>query len=155
MIKETVIKVVPEGTFPLTPNLHYDLVELNYILVDILTIFHGQVVKLMLHISNRVMWTKIHLKLQNKLLIILHPKKTELRIIYEEKVWFKLFQGNPFEVRLYKNDFSMVLSKCSRAFVEVEFVLYQKDPEFSEISPIKLVWFSDFGTLQGFRKVVM
>ena len=64
MIRQTIIKVVPEGTFSIASDLCHDLVELNHILGDTLTVLHGQVVELMLRISNRVMWTKVFLEFQ-------------------------------------------------------------------------------------------
>ena len=48
----------------------------------------------------------------------------------------------------------MVLDKCPRVIVEVQLTLHEEDPEFVGISPVKLVWFSDFGALQGFGGVV-
>ena len=53
-IRQTVIKVVPEGTFSIALDLHCDSVELSHILGDTLTVLHGQVVELVLHISDRV-----------------------------------------------------------------------------------------------------
>ena len=62
MIRQTVIKVVLEGTFSIALDLHRDLVELDHILGDMLTVLHGQVVELVLHISDRVVRTKVHLE---------------------------------------------------------------------------------------------
>ena len=62
MIRQTVTKVLLEGIFSIAPDLHRDPVKLNHVLGDTLTILHGQVVKLVLYISNRVMQTKVHLK---------------------------------------------------------------------------------------------
>ena len=57
MIRQTVINVVPEGTFSIAPDLRRNLVELNHVLGDTLTVLHGQVVKLVLCISDRVVQT--------------------------------------------------------------------------------------------------
>ena len=73
-IKETIINMVSDGTFSIVPDLCSDLVELDHVLVNTLTALHGQVVKLILHIFNRVMQTKVHLEFQDKLLGILHPE---------------------------------------------------------------------------------
>ena len=43
MIRQTIIKVVPEGTFSIALDLHCNLVELDHVLGDTLTILHGQV----------------------------------------------------------------------------------------------------------------
>ena len=53
-IEETIIEVVLESTFAIAPDLYSNLVELYNTLVNALTILHGQVVKLMFCISNRV-----------------------------------------------------------------------------------------------------
>ena len=148
-IGQTVIKVVPEGTFSIAPDLHHDPVELDHVLGDMLTVLHGQVIKLVLHISDRVMWTKVRLEFQDKLLIIFHPEWMEVRVVHEEEVWFEPLQGDTFEVGLREGDFGMVLGKCLRTILEVQLALHKEDPEFTGISPVKLVWFSDFGALQG------
>ena len=83
-------------------------------------------------------------------------------IIYEEKIWFELLQGNVLEVGLHEgdfgvglheSDFDMVLGECLRAILKVQLALYQENPEFVGISPVKLVQFSDFCVLC--RGVVM
>ena len=48
----------------------------------------------------------------------------------------------------------MVLGECLKAISEVQLTLHEENLEFIGISPIKLVQFSDFGALQGFREVV-
>ena len=146
-IGQTVIKVVPEGTFSIAPDLHCDPVELDHVLGDTLTILHGQVVELVLCISDRVVWTKVCLEFQDKLLIIFHPEWTEVGVIHEEEVQFEPLQGDTFEVGLREGDFGVVLGECPRAILEVQLALHEEDPEFVGISPIKLVQFSDFGVL--------
>ena len=81
MIRQTIIKVVPEGIFFIAPDLCHNPVELDYILGDMLTILHGQVVELVLHISNRVMWTKACLEFQDELLVVFHPEWMELGVV--------------------------------------------------------------------------
>ena len=149
MIRQTIIKVVPEGTFSIALDLHYDLVELDYVLGDTLTVLHGQMVKLVLCISDRIMQTKVHLEFQDELLIIFYPEWMEVGVVHEEEVQFKSLQGDTFEVGLHKDDFGTVLGECLRAILEVQLTLHEEDPEFVEISPIKLVQFSDFGALRG------
>ena len=97
-IRETIVKVVPEGTFSITPDLRSDLVEFNNIFVDVLTILHGQMVQLVFRISDRVMWSKVGLEFQDKLLEVVHLGGVECRIFHLEEVWFKPFQGHAFEV---------------------------------------------------------
>ena len=139
--------MVLEGTFSIVPDLHCDPVELDHVLGDMLTVLHGQVVELVLCISDRVMQTKVHLEFQDKLLIIFHPESTEVRVVHEEEVWFEPFQGDTFEVGLREGDFGVVPGECLRAILEVELALHKEDLEFAGISLIKLVWFSDFGAL--------
>ena len=136
--------MVLEGTFSIAPDLYCNPVKLDHVLVDTLTILHGQVVKLMLCISNRVVQTKVHLEHQNKLLVVLLPGWIELEVIHKEEVWFKPLQD---EVGLHEGDFGVVLSEYLRVVMEIEITLRQEDPEFVGISPIKLVQFSDFDAL--------
>ena len=98
LIRETIVKVVPEGTFSVTPDLQSDPVEFDNIFVDALTILHGQMVQLVFHISDRVMWSKVGLKFQDELLEVIHPGGVECQIFHLEEVWFKPFQGHAFEV---------------------------------------------------------
>ena len=152
-IRQIIIKVVPEGTFSIAPDLHRNPVEHNHVLGDMLTVLHGQVVELVLHISNRVVWTKVCLEFQDKLLIIFHPEWMEVRVIHEEEVQFEPLQSDTFEVGLHEGDFGTVLGECLRAILEVQLTLHEEDPEFAGISPVKLVWFSDFGVLRGLGEV--
>ena len=154
-VRQTIIKVVPEGTFSIAPDLCRNPVELDHILGDTLTVLHGQVVELVLRISNRVMWTKVHLEFQDELLIIFHPEWIEVGVVHEEEVQFEPFQGNTFEVGLHEGDFGTVLGECPRAILEVQLTLHEEDLEFVGISPVKLVRFSDFGALRGLGGVAM
>ena len=107
------------------------------------------------YISDRVVRTKVCLEFQDKLLVVLHLEWTELGIIHEEEVWFEPLQSDTLEVGLYKGDLGTVLSEYLRAILKVQLVLHQENPEFAGISPVKLVWFSDFCVLRGFRGVAM
>ena len=69
-IRQTVIKVVLEGTFSIAPDLRCDPIELDHVLGNTLTILHGQVVKLVLCISDRVVQTKVCLEFQDELLVV-------------------------------------------------------------------------------------
>ena len=71
-IRQTIIKVVLEGTFSIAPDLCHDMVELDHILGDMLTVLHGQVVELVFCISDRVIQTKVHLEFQDELLVVFH-----------------------------------------------------------------------------------
>ena len=80
--------MILESTLSIAPDLYCNLVELIHILGDRLTILHGQVVELVLHIPDRVMQTKIRLEFQNKLLVVFHPEWTELGIINKKEIQF-------------------------------------------------------------------
>ena len=101
----------------------------------------------MLCISNRIVQTKVCLEFQDELLVVIHPEWMEVRVVHEEEVQFKPLQGDIFEVGLCEGDFGTVLGKCLRAILEVQLALHKEDLEFAGISPVKLVWFSDFGVL--------
>ena len=92
-------------------------------------LFRSKVVELVLHISNRVMQTIVHLEFQDELLIIFHPEWTEVRVVHEEEVWFEPLQGNTFEVGLCKGDFGTVLGEWPRVILEVQLALHEEDLE--------------------------
>ena len=152
-IGQTIIKVVPKGTFSIAPDLRCDLVELDHVLGNTLTNLHGQMVELVLHISDRVMWTKVRLEFQDELFVVFHPEWMEVGVVHEEEVRFEPLQGDTFEVGLHEGDFGTVLGECLRVILEVQLALHEEDPEFAGISPVKLVRFSDFGALRGFGGV--
>ena len=79
----------------------------------------------------------------------------KLEVVHQEEVWFKPFQNDAFEIGLYKGHFGIVLSKCLRVIMNVELALYQENLEFVEVSPIKLIQFSDFGALQSVEGMVI
>ena len=71
------MKAATECTFSITMDLGGQVVKLNHILVDSLSIFHGQISKFMLCISDWIMWTKVHPEFQDKLCIVIHPEGME------------------------------------------------------------------------------
>jgi len=60
-VRETIVEIVLEGTFSISSDLQSNPVEFNYVFVDLLTILHRKVVKLMFCISDGIMQTKVHL----------------------------------------------------------------------------------------------
>ena len=80
---------MPENIFSIAPDLRHDLVELNHILGDMLTVLHGQMVELVFHISDRVVQTKVHLEFWDELLVVFHPEWTKVWVVYEEEVRFE------------------------------------------------------------------
>ena len=79
MVWQTIVEVVTECTFSITMDLRGQAVKLNHILVDSLSISHGQISEFMLHISDWIMWTKVYLEFQDKLYIVIHPNGMEDR----------------------------------------------------------------------------
>ena len=55
VIREAVVDVVLKGTFSVSSDLQSNPIELNNILHNALTVLHGEVIKLVLSISNRIM----------------------------------------------------------------------------------------------------
>ena len=62
-IREAVVEVVPKGTLSVSSDLRSNPIELNDILRNVLTILHGEVVKLVLSISDGVMRPEVSLEL--------------------------------------------------------------------------------------------
>ena len=145
LIRETIVKVVPEGTFSITLNLQSDPVASNNIFVDILAILHGQMVQLVFRISDWVIWSKVGLESQDKLLEVVHPGRVECWIFHLEKVWFKPFQGHAFEVQLHKGYFGVVLDESLGVILEVKLTLDQKGLEFAGLCSVKQIQFMDLG----------
>ena len=107
-VGETVVKVVLEGTFSIAVDLQSDTIKFYDIFVDALTILHHQVVKLVLCISDRVMRSEVHLELQDKLVEVVHPCRTEHGVLHLEEVGFELLKGHALQVQLHKHNFGAV-----------------------------------------------
>ena len=97
-VGKAIIKVVPEGTFSITSDLRSNPIELYDVLVDPLPVFHGEVVELVFSISDGVMRTEVGLELQDELLEVVLPKRSESRILCEQEVRFEPLQGHIFQV---------------------------------------------------------
>ena len=74
------------------------MVEFHNIFVDVLTILHHQVVKLVLCISNRVVRSEVCLEFQDKLMEIVHPCRTECGVLHLEEVGFEPLKGHALQV---------------------------------------------------------
>ena len=106
-IREAVVEVVPKGTFSVSSDLRSNPIELNDILRNVLTILHGEVVKLVLGISDRIMWPEVSLELEDKLSEIIHPQGMVSRVLHKE-VRFEPLKGHALQVRLHEGDFCAV-----------------------------------------------
>ena len=116
--------MVPEGTFFITSDLRSNPIELHDVLVDPLPVFHGEVVELVFSISDGVMWTEVGLELQDELLEVVLPKRSESRILCEQEVRFEPLQGHTFQVRLREGNFSAPRMKSFGTVLEIEFELH-------------------------------
>ena len=123
-VRKTIIKVVLEGTFSVTLDLRSNPIDLHDVLVDLLPVFHGEMVELVFSISDGVMRTEVGLELQNELLEIVLPKQSESQILCEQEVRFKPFQGHTFQVQLHKGNFSAPCTKSFGMVMKIKFKLH-------------------------------
>ena len=79
-VGETAVEGVAEGAIAIAADLASKVVELNHILVYLLSVFHGQVVQLMFGVSDRVMQAEIGLQFGDELGIVVHPDGTGMGI---------------------------------------------------------------------------
>ena len=98
----------------------------------------------MLHISDRVVRPKVHLEFQDEFVKIIHPCRTEHRILHLKEVRFEPFKGH-LQVQLCKCDFGMVHTEGPWAILEIQLTLDKEDLEFVGICPVKLVGLLDLG----------
>ena len=72
-VGETAVEDVAECAIAIAVDLSSEAIELYDILVDFLPFLHGQVVQLMLCISDRIMQTEVGLQFRDELMVIVHP----------------------------------------------------------------------------------
>ena len=94
VVRETAVEDMVECAVTVTVDLAGEAVELNHILVYSLSILHGQVVQLVLHLSDRVMWTEVRIEFLDKLLIVVHPYQAIPRVTGVEQVQLKPLEGH-------------------------------------------------------------
>ena len=87
-VRKSLVEEMPECTISVTMDLTSYAVEFYHIFVHTLTVCHRQVAELMFCITDGVMRTEVHLEFQNKLGVIIHPKRTEHGGFGEEEVRF-------------------------------------------------------------------
>jgi len=73
VVGETAVENVVEGAIAIAADLTSEAVELNHVLVDFLSFFHGQVVQLMFGVSDGVMLAEVGLQFGDELGIVVHP----------------------------------------------------------------------------------
>ena len=65
VVRETAVEDVVEGAITIAMNLSSEAIELYDILVDLLSLLHGQVVQLVFHVSDGIMWAEIVLQFRD------------------------------------------------------------------------------------------
>ena len=75
-VRETRIEVMVQSAIAVSPNLGHDSIEVNHIAIHAMGVLHAEMIKLMLSIGNRVVWTKCGLELNDKLSPTGHPQGT-------------------------------------------------------------------------------
>ena len=92
----------------------------NDVLVDLLPFLHGQVVQLVLRISNQIMLAKIGLQFRDELMVVVHPDGTGIGVGDIEYVRFEPLEGHASKIGLHIGNFSMVHGKGLRTVLEVQ-----------------------------------
>ena len=75
-VREAAIEDVAECAIAIAADLSGEAIELYDILVDFLPFLHGQVVQLVLHISDWIMQAEIGLQFGKELMVVVHPDGT-------------------------------------------------------------------------------
>ena len=75
-VRETAIEDVAEGAIAITADLPSEAIELYNILIDFLSFLHGQIVQLVFHVPDQVMWAKVGLQFGDELMVVVHPDGT-------------------------------------------------------------------------------
>ena len=73
LVWETIIKIVPEGAISITPDLGSKVIEVNNVSRNMMAVFHLEVVKLVLGISDRIVRTKGGVELRDEGYPAVHP----------------------------------------------------------------------------------
>ena len=98
VVGETIVKVMLEATLSIAVDLQSNTVEFHDILVDVLTILHCKVVKLVLCISDGVMRSEVCLEFQDELTEIVHSCRMERGVLHLEEVRFEPLKGHALQV---------------------------------------------------------
>ena len=99
-VGETAVEDVAECTIAIAVDLSGEAIELYDVLVDFLSFLHGQVVQLVLRVSNRIMRTKIGLQFGDELVVTVHPDGMGIGVGDIEQVRFEPLKGHTPKVGL-------------------------------------------------------
>ena len=75
LVREAIIKIVPEGAISITPDLGHKAIEVNNVSRDMMVILHLEVVKLVFSISDQIVRTEGGMKLCNEGYPAIHPAR--------------------------------------------------------------------------------
>src|ERR1700746_763979 len=150
LLRQAIVKVVPEGTFTVAAYLTHIAIEFDDVLGDLMVVRHGQVVETMLRIADRVVGSKIREEFMREARIIVHPQRTELGINQQE-FGLKPIESHTLEVRLGVDDLSAVIVEGFGMVLEVQLALHEECMEFVGVGTVKLVRFADLSPTLGFR----
>ena len=83
-VGETRIEMMTQGAIAISPNLGRNSVEVNHIAIYTMGVLHAEMIKLVLGISNGVMWTKHGLELYDEPTPAGHPQGTCVGVIHSQ-----------------------------------------------------------------------
>ena len=81
-VGETRVEVVMQGTITISLNLGHNSVEVDHRAIYVMGVLHAEMIKLVLGIGNRVVWTERGLELYNELTPAGHPQGTCVGVIH-------------------------------------------------------------------------
>ena len=119
-VGQTTVEDVAECAIAIAMDLSSEAIELYNVLVDFLSFLHGQVVQLVLRISDRIMRTEIGLQFRDKLVVTVHPDGMGIGVGDIEQVRFKPLKGHTPKVGLRVGNLSAVHGKCLRLILEIQ-----------------------------------
>ena len=74
-VRKTAVEDVAKCAIAIAVDLSSKAIELYNVLIDLLPFLHGQVVQLMFHIPDRIMWTEVGLQFRDELMVTVHPDR--------------------------------------------------------------------------------
>ena len=83
-VRETRVEVVTQSAITVSLNLGCDLVEVDHIVIDTMSVLHVEMIELVLGIGNRVVGTKSGLELYDELMPAGHPQRMCIRVIHPQ-----------------------------------------------------------------------
>jgi hypothetical protein len=151
MLWQPVVKEPMECRLTIAMQLHRVSVELDNVLVNVMSVLHTQLEDLVFSVAHGVMGAEVLLELCDEFLVVVHPQRTSALRQSFEKVRFKTIEGHPRQERLCVDNLRTVRHKGKGMILKVQYTLDQEGAEFARVDPVKLVGFSDLGPKRGGR----